>query len=76
MEWTNVAHDKGELLDVMEMVVKLNLIQKCLYIQCIARNIETNLEFHKILYFIVVGSRWLMPPDALQPKAFCTNSGL
>ena len=28
------------------------------------------------LYCIVVGSRQLMPPDALQPKAYCTNSGL
>ena len=25
---------------------------------------------------IVVGSRRLMPPDALQPKAYCTNPGL
>ena len=24
----------------------------------------------------VVGSRRLMPPDALQPKAYCTNPGL
>ena len=24
----------------------------------------------------VVGSRPLMPPDALQPKAYCTNPGL
>ena len=24
----------------------------------------------------VVGSRQLMPPDALQPKAYCTNTGL
>ena len=24
----------------------------------------------------MVGSRWLMPPDALQPKAYCTNPGL
>ena len=24
----------------------------------------------------VIGSRWLMPPDALQPKAYCTNPGL
>ena len=24
----------------------------------------------------VVGSRRLMPPDALQPKAYCTNRGL
>ena len=24
----------------------------------------------------VVGSRWIMPPDALQPKAYCTNPGL
>ena len=27
-------------------------------------------------YCIVVGSRRLMPPDALQPKAYCTNPGL
>ena len=25
---------------------------------------------------IVVGSRRLMPPDALQPKAYCTKPGL
>ena len=29
-----------------------------------------------VLYFIVVGSRRLMPPDAPQPKAYCTNPGL
>ena len=28
------------------------------------------------LYCIVVGSRQLMPPYALQPKAYCTNPGL
>ena len=27
-------------------------------------------------YCIVVGSRRLVPPDALQPKAYCTNPGL
>ena len=30
----------------------------------------------KELYCIVVGSQQLMPPDALQPKAYCTNPGL
>ena len=29
-----------------------------------------------VLYCIVVGSRRLMPPDVLQPKAYCTNPGL
>ena len=29
-----------------------------------------------VLYCIMVGSRRLMPPDALQPKAYCTNPGL
>ena len=29
-----------------------------------------------LLYCIVVGSRRLVPPDALQPKAYCTNPGL
>ena len=29
-----------------------------------------------VLYCIVVGSRRPMPPDALQPKAYCTNPGL
>ena len=29
-----------------------------------------------VLYYIVVGSRRLVPPDALQPKAYCTNPGL
>ena len=29
-----------------------------------------------VVYCIVVGSRRLMPPDALQPKAYCTNPGL
>ena len=28
------------------------------------------------LYCIVAGSRRLMPPDALQPKADCTNLDL
>ena len=28
------------------------------------------------LYCIVVGSQRLMPPDALQPKAYCKNPGL
>ena len=29
-----------------------------------------------VLYCIVVGSRRLMPPDALQPEAYCTNPGI
>ena len=29
-----------------------------------------------VLYCIVVGSQWLMPLDALQLKAYCTNPGL
>ena len=29
-----------------------------------------------VLYCIVVGSRRLVPPGALQPKAYCTNPGL
>ena len=29
-----------------------------------------------VLHCIVVGSRRLMPPDVLQPKAYCTNPGL
>ena len=29
-----------------------------------------------VLYCIVVGSRRLMPPDALQSKAYCTNTSL
>ena len=29
-----------------------------------------------LLYYVMVGSRRLMPPDALQPKAYCTNPGL
>ena len=29
-----------------------------------------------VLYCVVVGSRRLMPPDALQPKGYCTNPGL
>ena len=29
-----------------------------------------------LLYSIAVGSRRLMAPDALQPKAYCTNPGL
>ena len=28
-----------------------------------------------VLYCGVVGSRRLMPPDGLQPKAYCTNPG-
>ena len=33
-------------------------------------------SWQRIHYCIVVGSRRLMPPDALQPKAYCTNTGL
>ena len=29
-----------------------------------------------VLYCIGVGSRRVVPPDALQPKAYCTNPGL
>ena len=29
-----------------------------------------------VMLCYVVGSRRLMPPDALQPKAYCTNPGL
>ena len=31
---------------------------------------------NNVLYCIVVGFRRLMPPDALQPKAYSTNPGL
>ena len=34
------------------------------------------LTLWRLLCCIVVGSRRLMPPDALQPKAYCTNPGL
>ena len=34
------------------------------------------LVYLTVLYCIVVGYRRLIPPDALQPKAYCTNSGL
>ena len=41
---------------------------------------QTNIQERKIirtlLYCIVVGSRRLMHPDALQPKAYCTNFSL
>ena len=38
---------------------------------------ETGLfEFPDLLYCIVVGFQRLMPPDALQPKAYFTNPGL
>ena len=33
-------------------------------------------ESDRAILCIVVGSRRLMPPDALQPKAYCTNPGL
>ena len=39
------------------------------------KNTACRLWLH-VLYCIVVGSRRLMPPDALQPKAYCTNHGL
>ena len=29
-----------------------------------------------LLYYIMEGSQRLMPPDALQPKAYCINPGL
>ena len=29
-----------------------------------------------VMLCYVVGSWWLMSPDALQPKAYCTNPGL
>ena len=29
-----------------------------------------------VLYCIVIGSQRLMPPDALQPKAYCINPGI
>ena len=31
-------------------------------------------EWPVVMYYIVLGSR--RPPDALQPKAYCTNAGL
>ena len=37
---------------------------------------NTVLPFKRILYCIVVGYLGLMPSDALQPKAYCTNPGL
>ena len=40
--------------------------------QCVYEGVE---KLH-LAQGIVVGSRLLMPPDALQPKAYCTNPGL
>ena len=41
----------------------------------ISTNYRMQTRIH-IVYCIMVGSRRLMPPDALQPKAYCTNLGL
>ena len=38
---------------------------------------EVQLWFVRVRYsYFVVGTRRLMPSDALQPKAYCTNPGL
>ena len=43
---------------------------------CLHNNAINHTFRHYIYYCIVVGSRRLMPPDALHPKAYCTNPGL
>ena len=49
---------------------------------CIKEKMKNNVVYFlvyfyiKQLYCIAAGSRRLMPPDALQPKAYCTNPGL
>ena len=40
------------------------------------RRVIHGLDQCVVLYCIMVGSRRVMPPDALQPKAYCTNPGL
>ena len=39
-----------------------------------AASSETSVTLYHCI--VVVGSRWLMPPDALQLKVYCTNPGL
>ena len=39
-------------------------------------NFATGPAHGTFIVCIAVGSRRLMPPDALQPKAYCTNPGL
>ena len=39
-------------------------------------SVSLMLSFVNVLYCTVLGSRRLMPPDALQPKAYCANPGL
>ena len=49
----------------------LQSLQPCIY----AVN-SSWADSHIRWYCIVVGSWWLMPPDALKWKAYCTNPGL
>ena len=43
---------------------------------CVWRQWDRTHDALVLPYCIVVGSRRIMPPDALQPKAYCTNPGL
>ena len=60
--------------------VTSTLLQRMTYILLEGRGMGGRIadfsENAEILYCIAVGSRRLMPPDAMQPKAYCTNPGL
>ena len=59
----------------MEQIIP---IYSYLYVNILdsSADILRQLLFIIVLYCTVVGSRRLTPPDALQPKAYCTKPGL
>ena len=66
-----VAHT-GERLVIFEML--------CFkYLQVLSQKVYSAIKVTVCIVSVcmyVIGSRWLMPPDALQPKAYCTNPAL
>ena len=64
------------LLDSTDLHQELEFTMNVLCAPQVRHTLRLMLKYDIVLYCIVVGSRRLMPPDALQPKAYCTNSGL
>ena len=67
LSWSNLQKKISDL----GLETRISLLPRCYRIRFYPFQ-----DFFCALYCIVVGSRRLMPPDGLQPKAYCTNPGL
>ena len=66
------------IFSILLQAIHFNITTRKLYKgnSCMCKIDMFRSQYVMCFYFIVVGSRRLMPPDALQSKAYCTNPGL